>query len=104
MMEFPLYSESDKGYGAIGMIRGSRINEAWHKKNRMPKNPSLQERIKWHLEHSKNFACRPIPPKIREEIPPQVPSGKNTSIRFHLKLLRFSSLKVAGFFERPVFF
>jgi hypothetical protein len=44
------------------------INRAWHGKNRMLKNPSLEERITWHLEHSKNCSCRPIPEKILAEI------------------------------------
>ena len=44
------------------------INRSWHGKNRMLKNPSLEERITWHLEHSKNCSCRPIPEKILAEI------------------------------------
>jgi len=44
------------------------INKEWHKKNKMPKNPSIKQRIKWHLAHSKNCACRPIPKKLIEEI------------------------------------
>jgi len=45
-----------------------KINAEWHVKNRMPKNPTLEQRIKWHIEHEKNCACRPIPEKLREEI------------------------------------
>lgn len=33
-----------------------KINKEWHKKNRMSKNPTLEERIKWHLKHAKNCA------------------------------------------------
>ncbi|MDO8657900.1 MAG: hypothetical protein Q7K55_04120 [Candidatus Levybacteria bacterium] len=44
------------------------INKNWHEKNKMPKNPSIKDRIKWHLSHSKNCACRPIPQKLLEEI------------------------------------
>lgn len=40
------------------------INEKWHKGYPMPKNPSLEERIKWHLEHKKHCACRHIPEKL----------------------------------------
>jgi hypothetical protein len=43
-------------------------NTAWHEKNRMKKNASLDERIKWHLAHQKNCSCRPVPKKIQEEI------------------------------------
>jgi putative acetyltransferase len=34
----------------------------------MPKNPSVDQRITWHLAHSNNCGCRPIPPLIRREI------------------------------------
>jgi len=40
------------------------INEKWHRANRMPKNPSLEQRIKWHQEHAKYCTCRPIPEKL----------------------------------------
>ena len=45
-----------------------KINADWHSKNKMPKNPSLNQRIEWHLAHAKNCTCRPIDGKIWEEI------------------------------------
>jgi hypothetical protein len=45
-----------------------KINKEWHEKNKMPKNPSLDERMKWHIEHAKNCTCRPIPDKLKAEI------------------------------------
>jgi hypothetical protein len=33
----------------------------WHEQNRMPKNPTAQQRVEWHLEHAQHCACRPIP-------------------------------------------
>jgi hypothetical protein len=44
------------------------INKEWHLKNRMPKNATVDERIKWHLAHSKNCSCRPIPSKLLEKM------------------------------------
>lgn len=42
----------------------------WHAKNKMPQNPTLEQRINWHREHAKNCGCRPIPknllPKIKK--------------------------------------
>lgn len=35
-----------------------KINAEWHKKNRMPKNPTEEERAAWHMAHLKNCACR----------------------------------------------
>ncbi len=46
----------------------SKINAEWHRANKMPKNPTLDQRIKWHLEHARNCSCRPLAGKILEEI------------------------------------
>jgi hypothetical protein len=45
-----------------------RINEAWHKANVMPRNATLDQRIRWHTEHAKQCGCRPIPPRLQEAI------------------------------------
>jgi hypothetical protein len=45
-----------------------KLNSAWHLAHKMPKNPTLDERISWHLEHAKNCLCRPLGGKILEEI------------------------------------
>lgn len=44
------------------------LNKDWHLQNRMPKNPTVEEKIKWHLEHQKNCTCFPIPKSILELI------------------------------------
>ncbi|MEK6967737.1 MAG: hypothetical protein AABX51_03845 [Nanoarchaeota archaeon] len=44
------------------------INKAWHEKNKMPKNPTFEQRMEWHIEHNKNCSCYPISNKLREEI------------------------------------
>jgi hypothetical protein len=46
----------------------SKINAAWHKKNKMPKNPTLDQRVELHLAHAKNCQCRPLGGKILDEI------------------------------------
>jgi len=45
-----------------------KLNAKWHIANRMPKNPTLDQRIKWHLAHTKNCSCRLLGGKILEEI------------------------------------
>lgn len=45
-----------------------KINKEWHTKNRMPKNPTQEQRIQWHLEHQKHCQCRPIPEKLQQKI------------------------------------
>jgi hypothetical protein len=44
------------------------INREWHEKNKMPKNPTFEERVYWHIEHQKNCTCAPIPRKLAEEM------------------------------------
>jgi len=46
----------------------SKINAKWHLANKMPKNPTLDQRIKWHVEHARNCKCCPLEGKILEEI------------------------------------
>ncbi|MEK6698102.1 MAG: hypothetical protein AABZ10_03560 [Nitrospirota bacterium] len=41
-----------------------RLNKEWHAKNRMPKNATLDERVQYHLEHSKKCGCRPVPESV----------------------------------------
>ena len=45
-----------------------KINKEWHLKNKMPKNPSFEQRVEWHLEHQKHCSCRPIEGKLAEEM------------------------------------
>ena len=44
------------------------INEDWHKKNPMPKNPSFEERVKWHKKHVQHCGCREFPEKLKREM------------------------------------
>jgi len=45
-----------------------KLNKEWHLAHRMPGNATIEERIVWHLEHSKNCGCRPIPDKLKAAI------------------------------------
>jgi uncharacterized protein YdhG (YjbR/CyaY superfamily) len=44
------------------------MNSEWHKNHILPKGSSLDERIVWHREHQKRCACRPIPPKLLDQM------------------------------------
>lgn len=44
------------------------FNEEWHKSNSMPMKGTLDQKIKWHIEHVAHCKCRPIPDKIKQEI------------------------------------
>ncbi len=45
-----------------------KINAEWHLANRMPKNPTLKERARWHFEHEKHCQCRTMTKKLREAL------------------------------------
>jgi hypothetical protein len=44
------------------------INREWHEKNKMPKNPKVNQRMEWHIEHIKNCSCYPVSEKLKKEI------------------------------------
>ena len=57
------------------------INKEWHENHKMPKNASDEQRIAWHLEHSRNCTCRPIPDgvvKLMNEKGIEVPHNTKT--------------------------
>jgi hypothetical protein len=44
------------------------LDAEWHRKHPMPKNPTLEERIRWHVSHAKHCGCRPIPEGLSRAI------------------------------------
>lgn len=44
------------------------VNKDWHIQNRMAKNASFEDRVKWHQEHVKNCTCAPFPKKLQAEM------------------------------------
>lgn len=46
------------------MTTKNRVNREWHLAHPMPKNPTEEVRLRWHLEHAKHCRCRPIPQKL----------------------------------------
>jgi len=47
-------------------MKPAKLNRAWHEQHKMPANATLEQCIRWHLEHQKQCGCRPIPPKLAE--------------------------------------
>jgi hypothetical protein len=35
-----------------------KINAEWHRANPMPKNPTMDQRLAWHVAHAAACACR----------------------------------------------
>ncbi|MCB1516051.1 MAG: hypothetical protein KDJ19_00315 [Hyphomicrobiaceae bacterium] len=59
-----------------------KINADWHRDNPMPKNPTPQQRIDWHLAHAVHCQCRGIPKgvlKLMAERNIPVPDGYDMS-------------------------
>jgi hypothetical protein len=54
------------------------VNAAWHGRHRMPKNPSLDQRIAWHTAHQAHCACRAIPSALLSLIR-RVPAARRAS-------------------------
>ena len=52
----------------LGLGRWVTINAEWHRQHPMPKNPTVEQRITWHLAHQEHCACRPIPDKLKAVI------------------------------------
>ena len=50
--------------GALKIIMNKRLYKERHAKNRMLKNPAMDERLQWHLEHAKKCGCRPAPESV----------------------------------------
>jgi hypothetical protein len=44
------------------------INAKWHRVNPMPKNPTMDQRIAWHLAHAKACGRREISGRLLEEM------------------------------------
>jgi hypothetical protein len=40
------------------------MNAEWHEANPMPKNLTLEQRLRWHLAHQAHCGCRPIPKRL----------------------------------------
>jgi uncharacterized protein YdhG (YjbR/CyaY superfamily) len=44
------------------------MNAEWHKTHVLPRGASLEQRVAWHREHQKRCACRPLPPKLLDQM------------------------------------
>ena len=45
-----------------------KLNKEWHEQHPMPKNPTLEQRLQWHVQHAKACACREVPDAILKEL------------------------------------
>jgi len=58
-----------------------KINKEWHLKHPMPKNATLDQHIKWHMQHAKGCQCRKMPDSIQKEILARRTDGRRRKIK-----------------------
>ena len=44
------------------------MNTDWHNEHVLGSNASMDERVRWHLQHAEKCACRPIPKDVQDAI------------------------------------
>lgn len=44
------------------------MNTLWHEQHKMPTRATVEQRVRWHLEHAKHCGCRPVPRSVLEEM------------------------------------
>lgn len=52
------FKEKVHVYGSMSNKKGAI---EWHLSHKMPKKPTLEQRLAWHKEHLKHCGCRPVP-------------------------------------------
>ncbi|HEX7762983.1 MAG TPA: hypothetical protein VF433_05180 [Cellvibrio sp.] len=54
-----------------------KLNAEWHRNHKMPVNPTLEQKLEWHLAHIKHCACRPMPQSLVDELKKREDLDKN---------------------------
>jgi hypothetical protein len=44
-----------------------KINAEWHNADRMPKNPTWEQRVDWHMRRRQSCACREMSPALNAD-------------------------------------
>ena len=44
------------------------LNREWHRLHRMPQRATREQRIKWHVAHTRACACREVPDSIKADV------------------------------------
>ena len=79
-----------------------RTNAEWHRAHRMPKNPTVEQRIAWHRAHAQNCNCREMPEGIRKLIESdRAAASPGTPVRlFSYGTLQQENVQLATFGRR----
>ena len=52
----------------MGAHQMGKVNKKWHEKNAMPKNPTVEQRLNWHVKHARFCGCRPMPTSLKARL------------------------------------
>ncbi|MHB1133777.1 MAG: putative immunity protein [Chloroflexota bacterium] len=44
------------------------INTEWHARHRLSDKPTVDQRVKWHIEHARHCACRSVDGELLDEL------------------------------------
>jgi hypothetical protein len=44
------------------------MNTDWHEEHPLGSNASMDERVRWHLQHQAKCGCRPVPKDVQDVI------------------------------------
>ena len=44
------------------------MNTDWHEEHPLGSNASMDERVRWHLQHQDKCGCRPVPKDVQDVI------------------------------------
>ena len=68
--EFPCVGTNAMNFANVNRATQGLVAymKEWHEKNKMPKSPTMEQRIEWHCAHAKNCGCRKIEGKLAEEM------------------------------------
>jgi hypothetical protein len=51
------------------------MNTDWHSEHVLGAKASLEERVRWHLQHADKCGCRPIPRDVEDAIDQKTTQG-----------------------------
>ncbi len=43
-------------------------NDEWHSKNKISENPTIDQRVRWHIEHARHCPCQIVDDEILQEV------------------------------------
>jgi hypothetical protein len=55
------------------------MNAVWHGHHPIPKRPTLEQRLQWHVEHQAECGCRAMPAQLQALVKASADKGASRS-------------------------